>query len=124
MTELTRSRKMDRIARALLEHGSTQKAAAALGMSEITVWRWTRQPAFQETYCEVRREALSRSSGRLLQASSAAASTILKVMLDPNAPPAVHLRAAQCVLEQAQKTFALEDMDERLKRVERAMGTP
>jgi DNA-binding MurR/RpiR family transcriptional regulator len=120
MTESTRRQKMERIAQAMFEHGSVQKAAAALGMSEVTVWRWTQKPEFQEAYSEVRREALSRSSGRLLHGSGAAAATLLKLMLDPSAPAAVRVRAAEGVLEHAEKTFELEEVDVRLKRLEQA----
>ena len=120
MTESTRRQKMERIAQAMFEHGSVQKAAAALGMSEVTVWRWTQKPEFQEAYSEVRREALSRSGGRLLHGSGAAAATLLKLMLDPSAPAAVRVRAAEGVLEHAEKTFELEEVDVRLKRLEQA----
>jgi hypothetical protein len=120
MTESTRRQKMERIAQAMFEHGSVQKAAGALDMSEVTVWRWTQKPKFQEAYSEVRREALSRSSGRLLHGSGAAAATLLKLMLDPSAPAAVRVRAAEGVLEHAEKTFELEDVAVRLKRLEQA----
>ena len=120
MTESTRRQKMERIAQAMFEHGSVQKAAAALGMSKVTVWRWTQNPEFQQACSEVRREALSRSSGRLLHGSGAAAATLLKLMLDPSAPAAVRVRAAEGVLEHAEKTFELEEVDVRLKRVEQA----
>ena len=89
MTESRRRQKMERIAQAMFEHGSVQKAAAALDMSEVTVWRWTQKPEFPEAYSEVRREALSRSGSRLLHGANAAAATMVKVMLDPSAPPSV-----------------------------------
>jgi hypothetical protein len=120
MTESTRRQKVERIAQAMFEHGSVQKAAAALDMSEVTVWRWTQKPEFQEAYNQVRREALSRSSGRLLHGSSAAAATMLKLMLDPSTPAAVRVRAAEGVLGHAEKTFELEDVAVRLKRLEQA----
>lgn len=122
MTGSTRRHKMDRIARALFEHGTLQKTAVALGMSEVTVWRWTQKPTFPEAYREVRREALSRSNGRLLHGSSAAAATMLKLMMDPSSPPAVRVRAAEAVLAHAEKTFELEDLDVRLKWLEQTTG--
>ncbi len=77
-------------------------------------------PGFQRAYSEVRRETLSRSSGRLLHGSGAAAATLLKLMLDPSAPAAVRVRAAAGVLEHAEKTFELEEVDVGLKRLEQA----
>ncbi len=120
MTESRRRQKMERIAQAMFEHGSVQKAAAALNMSEVTVWRWSKKPEFQAACSEVRREALSRSGSRLLQASSAAAATMVKVMLDPSTPPSVRLHAAESVIQHAEKTYELEDVGLRLKRVEQA----
>ena len=120
MTESRRRQKVERIAQAMFEHGSVQKAAAALDMSQVTVWRWTQKPEFQAACREVRREALSRSGSRLLHGSSAAAATMVKVMLDPSAPPSVRLHAAESVMQHAEKTFELEDVDVRLKRLEQA----
>ncbi len=122
MTESTRRQKMERIAQAMFEHGSVQKAAAALGMSEVTVWRWTQRPEFHEAYSEVRREALSRSGSRLLHGSNAAAATLLKLMVNEGTPAAVRVRAAEGVLQHAEKTYELEDVVVRLKRVEEATG--
>ena len=122
MTESRRRQKMERIAQAMFEHGSVQKAAAALGMSEVTVWRWTRKPEFQEAYSEVRREALSRTGSRLLQGANAAAATLLKLMVSEGTPPAVRRHAAENVMQHAEKTYELEDVGLRLKRLEEAIG--
>lgn len=122
MTESRRRQKMERIAQAMFEHGSVQKAAAALGMSEVTVWRWSRKPEFPAACSEVRREALSRSGSRLLHGSNAAAATMLKLMLDPGTPAAVRVSAAEGVLQHAQKTYELEDVGLRLTRLEEASG--
>jgi DNA-binding MurR/RpiR family transcriptional regulator len=127
MTRSTRTRKIDQIIRALLEHGTIRKAATALGMSEVTVWRWMQKPGFQAAYSSARRDVMSRLGGRLLHGSSAAVSTISKVMVDPNAPAAVRVRAADCILEHAAKIFELfefEDVAERLKRLEEAAAKP
>lgn len=120
MTESRRHHKMERIAQAMFEHGSVQKTAAALDMSEVTVWRWTQKPEFPEAYSEVRREALSRSSSRLLHGANAAAATMMKLMLDPSAPPSVRLHAAERVMQHAEKTYELEDVGPRLTRLEKA----
>jgi hypothetical protein len=45
----------------------------------------------------------SHAIGRLQDAAGAAATTLLKIMLDTNVPPATRLRAAEVVLEQATK---------------------
>ena len=122
MTESTRRQKMERIAQAMFEHGSVQKAAVALDMSEVTVWRWSKKPEFHTACSEVRREALSRSGSRLLHGSNAAAATLLKLMVNEGTPAAVRVRAAEGVLQHAEKTYELEDVGLRLTRLEEATG--
>ena len=55
---------------ALLEHPTLQKAAAAVGISDVTLWRCMKQPEFAEAYRKARKEAFSQSVGRLQHASS------------------------------------------------------
>jgi hypothetical protein len=54
-------------------------------------------PDFQAAYREARRAAFGQSIARLQQASGAAASTLLKVMLDENTPASTRVRAADSV---------------------------
>jgi hypothetical protein len=80
--------KIDTIILALLEHGSHAKAAAACGMSPVTVWRWSRKPEFQEQCRKALREAHSSATAVLQQGASAAMS-LQKRMLTDKAPTAV-----------------------------------
>jgi hypothetical protein len=41
-------------------------------------------------------------------------------MVDPNAPAAVRLRAAECALDRAAKWIETEDIEARLAELERA----
>ena len=52
-----RPRRMDRMILALLENGTLEKAAASLGISIATLWRWTQKEEFQEALLKARREA-------------------------------------------------------------------
>jgi hypothetical protein len=56
---------------------------------------------------------------RLQQATGAAVSTLLKVMLDPGSPASVKVRAADSVLEHSAKGIELEDIEARLADLER-----
>jgi hypothetical protein len=113
-----RGRKADQIIVALLEHSSLEKAAAALGVTDVTIWRWLQKPDFQEAYRQARREAFSRSVARLQQAAGAAVSTLLKVMVDKDAPASSRVRAADSVLDHAATALELEDLEVRLRRIE------
>ena len=58
-----------RALQALLQYGTKEKAAQEAGISVVTLWRWLKQPPFQEALHQARREAFSQSTGRLQQAS-------------------------------------------------------
>jgi hypothetical protein len=77
-------------------------------------------PEFQAAYRQARREAFSQSIARLQQASSAAVSTLLKVMVDPNTPASSRVRAADCVLGHAAKAIEIEDLEVRVTQLEQA----
>jgi hypothetical protein len=70
-------------------------------------------------YEEARRFAFSQSLGRLEEASGAAVTTTLKIMLDTNAPPGIRLRAAEIVLQQSAKASELDKLGARLAKRER-----
>lgn len=48
---------------ALLENPKIADAAAAVGLSETSVYRWLRNPAFQERYKEARRQIMAGAVG-------------------------------------------------------------
>ena len=82
--------------------------------------RWQNDPEFQKAYREARRAEHGQAIARLQHATSAAVTTLLKVMVDPNTPPSVKVRAADSVLDHSAKSIELEDIDARLEEVERA----
>jgi transposase-like protein len=114
--------KMEQAITALLSHRSIEDAAREVGISPNTLVRWMREPEFQAACLEARRTVFSHAIGRLQDAAGAAATTVLKIMLDPNAPAATRLRAAEVVLAQAAEAGEAEDFEERLAKLERAAG--
>jgi len=103
---------------ALLTQRNTEEAAKAAGVGVNTLLRWLKDPEFQAEYREARRAAFSQAVARLQQASSAAATTLLKLMVDPASPAAVRVRAATHVLDHAAKAIELEDLEARLEALE------
>jgi hypothetical protein len=77
-------------------------------------------PEFDAAYRQARRAAFSQSTARLQQSASAAVSTLLKIMVDPNAPPSVRVRAADSVLDHAKQAIEIEDIDVRVAALEQA----
>jgi hypothetical protein len=113
-------RKKEEAVAALLSQRNLEEAARVAGVGVATLMRWQKLPEFQEALRRARREALSQTIGRLQQGSSAAATTLLKVMLDQNTPASTKVRAAESVMNHALRAMELEDVMERLTELERA----
>ena len=71
-------------------------------------------------YRAARRAAHAQSVARLHQATSAAVTTLLKVMVDPSTPPSTKVRAADSVLGHSAKAIELEDIEARVSELELA----
>jgi len=113
-------RKMEQAILALLTARNTEEAAKIAGVSPKTLLRWQNEPAFDKAYRKARKNAFGQGTARLQQASGAAVSSILKIMVDQHAAASTKLRAADMVLSHGAKAIEIEDMDERLSALERA----
>jgi hypothetical protein len=115
-------RKKEEAVAAILSQRSLDEAARVVGIGVATLTRWQKLPEFQEALRRARREAFSQTVGRLQQGSSAAATTLLKVMLDQSTPASTKVRAAESIMSHAMKAIELEDVLARLTELERAAG--
>ena len=113
-------RKKEEAIVALLSQRNIEEAARVIGVAPNTLLRWLQIPEFQVAYREARRAAFGQSIARLQQASSAAASTLLKIMLDQSTPASTRVRAAHSVLDHAAKAIELEDIESRVAVLEEA----
>ena len=77
-------------------------------------------PEFQKAYREARRAAFGQAIARLQQGTSAAATTLLKIMIDPGTPASVRVRAADSIFNHAAKAIEIEDIEARVAELERA----
>src|SRR5579871_3580905 len=111
-------RKKEEAIAALLSSKSVEDAARAIGVNANTLLRWLEVPEFRDAYRKARRDAVQQSVARLQQATGAAAITVLKLMTDASVPPAVRLRAAECVFDHAIRGIELEDIEARVSVLE------
>ena len=107
---------------ALLSQRNIEEAAKSIGVVPNTLMRWMKEPEFDAAYRDARRAAFSQSVARMHQASSAAVSTVLKIMVDQNAPASTRLRAADILLDRTAKAIEIEDIEARVSVLERAAG--
>jgi hypothetical protein len=113
-------RKKEAAIAALLSQPNLEAAARATGIGTTTLLRWQKDPEFDAAFRAARRAAFGQSIARLQQASSAAVSTLLKVMIDPATPASTKVRAADSVLDHSAKSIEIEDIEARVAELERA----
>jgi transposase-like protein len=113
-------RKKEEAIAALLSHRSIEDAARTIGINPNTLLRWMKEPEFKTAYREARRAAFGQSIARLQQATTAAVSTLLKIMVDTNTPASTRVRAADSVINHATKAIEIEDIDARVAALEQA----
>jgi hypothetical protein len=113
-------RKKEEAIAALLTQRNIEEAARTAGIGTQTMLRWLKVPEFETAYREARRAAFGQSIARLQQASSAAVSTLLKIMIDPNSPASTRVRAADSILDHAAKAIEIEDIEVRVAQLEAA----
>jgi hypothetical protein len=116
-------KKEQAIAALLTQRNIEEEAAKSIGVGANTLLRWTKEPEFQKAYRDARRQAFGQSIARLQQATSAAAATLMKIMVDQNAPASTRVRAADSIFNHAAKAIEIEDIDARVTELERAAGT-
>ena len=112
--------KKDAAIAALLSQRNQDEAARAAGISRRTLNRWLQTAEFKAAYLEARRSAMSQANARLQQASSAAVSTLIKIMVDADSPASAKLRAADCILARGNQGLQNEDIMVRVDALERA----
>ena len=115
-------RKKEEAIVALLSQRSVEESARATGVTPRTLYRWMKEPEFDSAYRAAKRAAFGQAIARLHHLTSAAVSTLGKVMLDPATPPATRVRAADSILDHTTKAIEIEDIEARVTELERASG--
>ena len=106
---------------ALLSEPTLRAAASSAGISESTLWRWLRDPAFRVAYRRARQEVLERATARLAALVGVAVEALSKIVADRAVSPHVRVSAASRIVEFALKAAEIEDVQARLEKLESAL---
>jgi hypothetical protein len=115
---LRRTRQIEDLVLAMVQHPSLATAAASIGVSAVTAWRITKDPEYLVVFRQVRTDSVLQSIARMQQACNAAVTTILEIIFDTKASHAIRLRAAEMILDRACAGFAMEDFVDRVCQLE------
>jgi molybdenum-dependent DNA-binding transcriptional regulator ModE len=104
------------LALALAAGRTVKKAAAAVGLSERSVYRRLADPVFRRQVADLRRQFVARAVGRMCRGTTKAATRLLKLV--DNADAKVALGAAKAVLELAVRLRDSEELEARVAELE------
>lgn len=106
---------------ALLEHPTVREAARASKLSEETLYRYRRDPAFAERYREARRALIEDLQARLQAKAEAGARVLSEIAEDKKAPASARVTAARALIENAVKLHEQTEITERLAALEKIL---
>lgn len=115
------SRKREQAIAALLVHPTLGQAAQAIGIGEASLWRWLQDNDFQAEYQQARRQVVSQAIGQLQQATGEAVQCLRDIMGNPDAPGHARVSSAKTVLEVAIKSVEIEDLERRIRDLEKLL---
>ncbi len=103
---------------ALLAHGTVEAAYEAAGVSKSTMWRFLQDKAFQTRYRAARRQMVESAIGQLQAVCTKAVTVLIEVAEDKQASASARVSAARTIIEQSLRAVELEDLAERVERLE------
>jgi hypothetical protein len=104
---------------ALLTSPSLEEASKHLGITSRTLRTWLHEDAaLRHAYYEAKRAIMAHALSRMQRITAKAVTTLERVMDNPRAPSASRVAAAKTVIDIALKAVTLEDLEQRLSRIE------
>ena len=103
---------------------TVESAARRAGVTERTVYRYLADPAFRQRVHQARAEQMERTGGALSAASLPAVKTLVDLVQDMTAPPAVRRGAARDLLEMNLRYRETTDWETRLAALEERLAEP
>lgn len=98
---------------ALMNNGTIKDAAAAVGISERTLYDRMNKGDFIEQYKSAKADLVRKAVYELNKQIGAAVNTVVEIMNDSSVNPAIRLQAAQTVLNNANKFSERLNEDEQ-----------
>ena len=121
MQESELSRNQSKSLAALLAHPTVAAAATACGLTERCLYNYLADPTFKAELHKRQDETISAATAALSGLTGTAIETLRDVLADADASHAVRVRAALGVLEQRRRIGELDDLAERVSKLEEVM---
>ena len=113
-----------RVAVEALARGVPLAGAAKHAKTSIrTLFEWRQREDFQAAIREAQDRLFADARGQLRAACGDAVRTLREILNDVDAAPSARVRAALGVLEHVHRTQGVEELQERIARLEKSLAT-
>lgn len=116
------SKKQEKFLVALLNSNSIVEASRKAEISSQTGHVYLNDPAFNSEYKKIRRQIFQFATNKLQQTVDEAVEVLKSVMLDDAEIGATKVSAARTIISNAFKSHELDELDERIQKLEELMG--
>lgn len=115
-------RKREAAISALLSAVTLAEAAAQCGISEATLRRWRQEPEFEAEYRNAKGQLLETTINRLRIIGIDGVMALHRVAVDKDSPAGAVVSAGRAIAEVLLKAVEVQDMEERLRKLEASMA--
>jgi len=107
---------------ALLTEPTVERAAAACGLAQSTIYGYLRDPAFRAALQARQGDIIQAAVGALANLAGEAVGVLGEIVKDTEAGAAVRVRAALGILDQAARMAEFATLEERIRVLEQSLG--
>ena len=104
---------------ALVTEPNVRKAYEKVNITNNTAYKWLNDKEFRNAFTQFKREMMRATTARLQSHTTNAVDVLSQIMVDENAPANARVQSVRTILEYAYKGIELEDISERVERLER-----
>jgi hypothetical protein len=115
------SRNQEKAIAGLLLKPSIQQAAKYAGIGERTLLRWLKDDEFQKSYREARFHLVQQAITQIQETTGDAVKTLGEMLNNKKAPPAVRVRAASIIIDNAIKATEIDNLEARISEIEKTL---
>lgn len=109
---------------ALLSGVPITRAARAAEVDPSSIYRWLKQPVFQDELRAGRRELVRLGLAQLQGLLADAVTVVREILTDSARPATIRLRAAELVIEHTARYLETDELERRIQELERLLEAP
>jgi transposase-like protein len=108
---------------ALISEPTISAAARKVGINRTTLLKWLKLPEFRESFNEAKRIVFGEAITQLQKGAWIASKSLVEIVEDKDVNASIKCTAASIILSNARSGIELDDLQERIARIEASLET-